>query len=168
MSNKAPLSIPHGAGVLIADGRKALILRNTGSPMAPKFETIQAIESSETRETHEIGTDRPGRVHESSTTRRSAMEQTDFHTQAEQRFAGLVAEAVQVQHGQGAFATLVLVAARHGLHGPVFTDYNLGSLVEYVFPPFPGDTLVVLGAWYAVNGKISWPLAFAAVTAGAV
>jgi protein required for attachment to host cells len=111
MSNKDPLSIPHGAGVVIADGRKALILRNTGSPMAPKFETIQAIESSETRETHEIGTDRPGRVHESSTTRRSAMEQTDFHTQAEQRFAGLVAEAVQVQHGQGAFATLVLVAA---------------------------------------------------------
>jgi protein required for attachment to host cells len=111
MSNKDPLSIPHGAGVLIADGRKALILRNTGSPMAPKFETLQAIESSETRETHEIGTDRPGRVHESSTTRRSAMEQTDFHTQAEQRFAGLVAEAVQVQHGQGAFATLVLVAA---------------------------------------------------------
>lgn len=111
MPNKAPLSIPHGAGVLIADGRKALILRNSGSPTAPKFETIQAIESSETRETHEIGSDRPGRVHESSTTRRSAMEQTDFHTQAEQRFAGVVAEAVQAQHGEGAFATLVLVAA---------------------------------------------------------
>jgi membrane-associated protein len=44
----------------------------------------------------------------------------------------------------------------------------LGSLVEYVFPPFPGDSLVVLGAWYAVNGKISWPLAFVAVTAGAI
>jgi membrane-associated protein len=44
----------------------------------------------------------------------------------------------------------------------------LGSLVEYVFPPFPGDTLIVLGAWYAVNGKISWPVAFVAVTAGAV
>ena len=44
----------------------------------------------------------------------------------------------------------------------------LGSLIEYVFPPFPGDTLVVLGAWYAVNGKISWPLAFVAVTSGAV
>jgi membrane-associated protein len=44
----------------------------------------------------------------------------------------------------------------------------LGSLVEYVFPPFPGDTLVVLGAWYAVNGKISWPVAFGATTAGAV
>jgi membrane-associated protein len=44
----------------------------------------------------------------------------------------------------------------------------LGSLVEYVFPPFPGDTLVVLGSWYAVNGLLSWPAAFAAVTAGAI
>ncbi len=42
------------------------------------------------------------------------------------------------------------------------------SLVEYLFPPFPGDTIVVLGAWYAVHGALSWPAAFAAVTAGAV
>lgn len=42
------------------------------------------------------------------------------------------------------------------------------SFVEYVFPPFPGDTIVVLGAWYAVHGAISWPAAFLAVTAGAV
>ncbi len=44
----------------------------------------------------------------------------------------------------------------------------IASLVEYVFPPFPGDLLVVLGAWYAVKGMISWPLAFAATTLGAV
>jgi membrane protein DedA with SNARE-associated domain len=44
----------------------------------------------------------------------------------------------------------------------------LASLGEYVFPPLPGDLLVILGAWYAVQGVISWPLAFAAVTAGAV
>lgn len=43
-----------------------------------------------------------------------------------------------------------------------------GSFVEYVFPPFPGDTLVLLGAWYAVNGALSWPMTFLAVTAGAV
>jgi membrane-associated protein len=41
-------------------------------------------------------------------------------------------------------------------------------LVEYVFPPFPGDTIVILGAWYAVQGALSWPAAFAAVTTGAV
>ena len=44
----------------------------------------------------------------------------------------------------------------------------VASFVEYVFPPFPGDTIVLLGAWYAVQGVISWPAAFVAVTAGAV
>jgi membrane protein DedA with SNARE-associated domain len=42
------------------------------------------------------------------------------------------------------------------------------TLVEYVFPPFPGDLLVVLGAWYAVDGVLSWPATFASVTAGAL
>ena len=62
--------------------------------------------------------------------------------------------------------TLTETLARTGPAAPAILF--LGSLVEYVFPPFPGDTLVVLGAWYALNGKISWPLTFAAVTAGAV
>ena len=63
-------------------------------------------------------------------------------------------------------AALSEALARTGPAAPAILF--LGSLVEYVFPPFPGDTLVLLGAWYAVNGKISWPLAFVAVTAGAV
>ncbi len=42
------------------------------------------------------------------------------------------------------------------------------SFAEYVFPPFPGDLVVVFGAWYAVQGTVSWPLAYLAVTAGAV
>lgn len=63
-------------------------------------------------------------------------------------------------------ATLAEALARTGPAAPAILF--LGSLVEYVFPPFPGDTLVVLGAWYAVNGKISWPVAFLATTSGAV
>ena len=43
-----------------------------------------------------------------------------------------------------------------------------GSFVEYVFPPFPGDTVVLIGAWYAVHGKLSWPMTFAAVILGAI
>jgi membrane-associated protein len=42
------------------------------------------------------------------------------------------------------------------------------AFIEYVFPPFPGDLLVVLGAWYAVHGALSWPMVYGAVTAGAV
>lgn len=103
--------VPHGAGVVIADGRKALILRNDGTAVAPKLATLQALDNPETRETRDIGTDRPGRTHESSTTRRSAMEQPDYHTQAEQRFAGVVAEAVHALHADGTLPAFVLVAA---------------------------------------------------------
>jgi membrane protein DedA with SNARE-associated domain len=44
----------------------------------------------------------------------------------------------------------------------------VASLAEYVFPPFPGDLVVVLGAWYAVDGQLSWPATFLSVTGGAV
>jgi membrane-associated protein len=53
--------------------------------------------------------------------------------------------------------------------GPAAPAVLFGAtLVEYVFPPFPGDLIVVLGSWYAVEGAISWPAALAAVTAGAL
>jgi membrane-associated protein len=42
------------------------------------------------------------------------------------------------------------------------------AFVEHVFPPFPGDLIVVLGAWYAVHGQLSWPLLLVFATAGAV
>lgn len=44
----------------------------------------------------------------------------------------------------------------------------LATFVEHVFPPFPGDLLVVLGAWYAVHGDLSWPMLLLWSTAGAV
>lgn len=56
--------------------------------------------------------------------------------------------------------------ARTGGAAPVLLF--VASLAEYVFPPFPGDLVVVLGAWYAVHGQLSWWLAFVSVTAGAV
>jgi membrane protein DedA with SNARE-associated domain len=42
------------------------------------------------------------------------------------------------------------------------------SLIEYVFPPFPGDTVVLLGGVFAVRGQRSWALVLAAVTIGSV
>ena len=42
------------------------------------------------------------------------------------------------------------------------------SFIEYLFPPFPGDALVLLGAWYAVHGSLSWSVCFAVVTAGSL
>jgi membrane protein DedA with SNARE-associated domain len=42
------------------------------------------------------------------------------------------------------------------------------SAVEYVFPPFPGDTVTLFGAFLAANLGWSVPLVFAAVTAGSL
>ena len=56
--------------------------------------------------------------------------------------------------------------ARTGAYAPAILLF--ATFVEYVFPPFPGDLVVVLGAWYVVQGQISWATAFASVTAGAM
>lgn len=40
------------------------------------------------------------------------------------------------------------------------------SLLEALVPPFPGDTIIVLGAFYAVQGHLPWAAVFLAVTAG--
>ncbi|MGQ0508418.1 MAG: DedA family protein [Myxococcaceae bacterium] len=44
----------------------------------------------------------------------------------------------------------------------------LAALVEYVFPPFPGDSVTLLGGIYAVRGEKPWPLVFLVVTTGSV
>ena len=67
---------------------------------------------------------------------------------------------------QGIADALSEALARTSGYAPLVLFF--GSFVEYVFPPFPGDTLVLLGAWYAVHGALSWPMTFLAVTAGAV
>jgi membrane protein DedA with SNARE-associated domain len=63
-------------------------------------------------------------------------------------------------------ALLADVVARTGPAAPAVLFF--ASFIEYVFPPFPGDTIVLLGAWYAVHGALSWPATFIAVTLGAV
>jgi membrane protein DedA with SNARE-associated domain len=53
--------------------------------------------------------------------------------------------------------------------GPLgYVALMLASLIEYVFPPFPGDTVVLLGGVFAVRGQRSWLLVLAAITAGSV
>lgn len=45
---------------------------------------------------------------------------------------------------------------------------GLAAALEYVVPPFPGDTITLLGGVYAVRGTQPWPLVFLVVTAGSV
>ncbi|WP_375767996.1 VTT domain-containing protein [Archangium gephyra] len=45
---------------------------------------------------------------------------------------------------------------------------GLAAAIEYVVPPFPGDTITLLGGVYAIRGEHPWPLVFLVVVAGSV
>lgn len=85
-----PIKIPEGAWVVVCDGRKALILENVGDADYPDLR-MRDVDKQDDPPTSDLGTDRPGRVHQRVGARRSSVEQTDFHDEAEQEFlAGLV------------------------------------------------------------------------------
>jgi membrane-associated protein len=65
-----------------------------------------------------------------------------------------------------AFKALTRIVTETGPFAPAILF--LATSLEYLFPPFPGDVLLVLGAWYAANGQLSWPATFLWVTAGAL
>jgi protein required for attachment to host cells len=101
--------IPTGALVLVGDGRKALFLRNRGNEQNVKLVTERVLEQ-DNPPTHEQGSDRPGRAHGTDGNARSAMEETDWHQLAEDRFAEDIADALyRMAHAQQ-FEELVVVA----------------------------------------------------------
>jgi membrane protein DedA with SNARE-associated domain len=61
---------------------------------------------------------------------------------------------------------LTRAAALTGPWAPVLLF--AATFVEHVFPPFPGDLMLVLCAWYAVSGQLSWPMVLLFSTSGAV
>src|SRR6266852_7788341 len=79
------LKIRQGDWVVVCDGRKALVLENAGDEKFLNLRTREAYEHPDAK-THELGTNAPGRAFSSVGTGRSAMEQTDWHEQEENRF----------------------------------------------------------------------------------
>ncbi|MDQ8728398.1 host attachment family protein [Bradyrhizobium sp. LHD-71] len=106
---KTALRIPHDAYVFVGDGRKALLFRNEGDAASPKLRTEHVFEN-DNPPTREQGTDRPGRAFASVGTRRSAMEQTDWHELDEQRFARGIADTLQVLVREKNIEALVIAA----------------------------------------------------------
>jgi protein required for attachment to host cells len=101
--------IHNEAWVLIGDGRKALMLRNTGD--ADLLDLRRAsVRVDDNPPTHEQGTDAPGRSMSSANGVRSAMEPTDWHEIEAHRFAASMASEINEAVRTGACKEIVLVA----------------------------------------------------------
>lgn len=95
--------------VLIADGGRALVLRNDGDEMFPNLKVVKAYEI-DNPPTHAQGTDRPGRGHDAFGGNRTTVEQTDYHRLAEDRFMQRLASDLDKQLEAGVFKSLVIAA----------------------------------------------------------
>ena len=108
------LKIEEGEWVVVCDGAKALILENVGDPKFLNLKTREVYEQEDAK-THEQGTDAPGRAINSVDARRSAMEQTDWHDQSEQRFLKSLAGHLDAAVNAGRAKSLIVVAPPRAL-----------------------------------------------------
>jgi protein required for attachment to host cells len=108
------LLIRNGEWVVVCDGAKALILENAGDLKFPNLKTLEVFEQKDLP-TRDLGTDQPGRTNASVGTIRSAMEQTDWHDQAERAFLTQLAQRLDAAVSAGKTKSLIVVAPPRAL-----------------------------------------------------
>jgi protein required for attachment to host cells len=131
------LKIRQGEWVVVCDGAKALVLENVGDAVFPNLRTREVYQQPDPK-THEQGTDAPGRTFNSVDGRRSAMEQTDWHDQAERHFLEDLAARLDAAVTAGETKSVTVVAPpralgvlrqayshnlRQSLHAEIDKDY---------------------------------------------
>ncbi|TPM09942.1 Host attachment protein [Mesorhizobium sp. B2-3-11] len=103
------IKLKHGIWVLVADGEKALLLKNVGDTKFPNLEVVHLMEQ-ENPPTREQGSDSPGRYNDGPSVHRSAVEETDWHRIGKERFAEEIAARLYKLAHDGEFDSIVLVA----------------------------------------------------------
>ncbi|GAB1581147.1 host attachment protein [Phyllobacterium phragmitis] len=121
----AEIRLDHDMWLLVADGEKALFLRNEGDADHPNLQVVQEIHD-ENPPTREQGTDTPGRYSDPQGAHKSGFEETDWHRLEKERFADDLAEWLYKLAHRDRFQKIVLVAPppvlgtlRKGLHKEV-------------------------------------------------
>ena len=104
----------HGTWIAICDGQRALLLENKGDREFPKLETRE-VSRQENPPMHVQGSAPPGRAFSPTGARRSAIEEPDFHDQAEQDFLRRFAEKLDHSIGEHKIRALVLIAPARAL-----------------------------------------------------
>ena len=102
------MAIPHGALVLVADGKKTLFLRNHGDSEMIDLRTEAHDQRSDPPD-REIKTDAPGAQHAGAGYGRDTMEEADFHQQGEDRWIRDAAEEINRRALSNDFDALAVV-----------------------------------------------------------
>jgi protein required for attachment to host cells len=102
------MDIPNETLILVADGEKALFLRNKGDAAYPNL-IVEGKELHENPPTGEQGTDRPGRTMDDAG-HRAAMEETDWHRLEKGKFAADLATMLFHKAEKNAFDRLIVAA----------------------------------------------------------
>lgn len=110
----ANLKINQGDWVIVCDGKKALVLENAGDEKFLNLKTKKVFDHPDQR-TRELGSDAPGRSFSSMGHGRSAMEQTDWHDQEEERFLQTLAKHLDAEVKAGHVKSIVMVAPPRAL-----------------------------------------------------
>jgi protein required for attachment to host cells len=111
-----------GDWIVVCDGRKALILENAGDAKFPNLKMRETYDH-DSKPTHALGTDQPGRSHQSVGHHRSAVTQTDWHDQAERSFLHMLAARLQEAVADRQTKALVMIAAPRAL-GMIRDEYS--------------------------------------------
>lgn len=99
--------LTNGTWIVVADSEKALLMRNVTDHQDPNFEIIRR----EDGDGPDGGSDRPGRRSDGGPNQMSAMEETDWHALARDRFAKDLSDLLYGYAHKGRFDRLVIVAS---------------------------------------------------------
>lgn len=102
------MAIPHGALVLVADGKKMLWLRNNGDSELLDLRTESHDERDDAMD-RDLKTDAPGTQSPRVGIGRDTMAETDFHQQEEDRWVKDAAEELKRRALKNDFDALVIV-----------------------------------------------------------
>ncbi len=103
------MQIAHDALVMVADGRKILVLRNKGDSAFPQLETEHVREQDNPAD-RDQASDSAGRSSSPVGGRQSSMEQVNFHDLEEARFAAEAADLLKRRALSNDYEKLIIVA----------------------------------------------------------
>lgn len=101
--------IEHNVYIVVADGKRAHIYRNSGSAQVPHLELISGF-NQENPSSHLQGTDKAGTVQAGPGGTRSHVSEKDFHDAQENKFATHIVETVLNLLTSAKFDSLIWVA----------------------------------------------------------